>query len=169
MEPKNKTDRVKAFMNFLLLFLLCIAVIITTVFFSIQVPFKQNDELRRQISIIQRERAFATDFLTEMTGIVSMLDTVSRAPNPDLLDRDIAENIKSLDSKVKNADSVYGINLYQNVVQNMYELQRAKKQARQAGTSEEEISKLQKANADLTSQLETYKSLNAILQANQRR
>ena len=43
-----------------LVFLLCITIITTTIFFSIQVPFKQNDRLLREMRSFTKEKEFST-------------------------------------------------------------------------------------------------------------
>ncbi|MBK8520993.1 MAG: hypothetical protein IPL54_08955 [Chitinophagaceae bacterium] len=45
MEPTNKSERRKALLNFMLLFLACTGIIVTTVFTSTKVPFSQNNVL----------------------------------------------------------------------------------------------------------------------------
>ena len=170
MQPKNKSERTKAFLNFLLLFLISIAIIITTVFFSIEVPFKQNDDLRKQNFLVQRDRVFTSDFLTEMSGIAVMLDSINTSSKPDLLDGEISERIKKLNIKV-NADSVYDKILYQNVVQNLDDLRQAKKQLRDITAKSDNINELQKQNDDLRQQLQITKTSyeNLLIQLNQRK
>lgn len=153
MQPVNKSERTKAFVNFLLLFLLSLAIILSTVFFSVQVPFKQNKELRSQNNIVQRDRVFTADFLNGMSGIVRMLDTINTSPKPDLLDGEISESLKRLNAKV-NADSAYDKNLYLNVVQNMYDLQIAKKQLRELTAKDYSANDLYKQIEDYRARLE---------------
>lgn len=130
MQPLNKADRKKTFTNFFLLFLLCIVIITTTIFFSLQVPFKQNDRLLKEMRSYVKEREFSTDFMTQMSEIAGMLDTINtKALKPDLLDGRITESIKKLNLKI-DADSASDKTLYRSVVFVLSDIQTAKKQLR---------------------------------------
>lgn len=170
MQPINKSQRAKAFLNFFLLFILSIAIIITTVFFSMRVPFKQNDELRKQISIVQRDRVFSANFLTEMSGIVAMLDTVNNTSKADFLDNEISQNISKLSSKV-NDDPVYDKNLYMSIVQNLVDFQLAKKQLRNLTAKVDDVNELKRQNEQLSARLQDSKDQinNLMIQLTQRR
>src|SRR4051794_35468671 len=101
MQPINKNERKKAFTNFLILFLVSIAIITTTIFASIQVPFKENGQLLREQGIVERERAFEDKFINNFSAISSMLDTINtKAAKPDFLDVEISKNITKLNGSL---------------------------------------------------------------------
>lgn len=154
MQPVNKKERRSAFINFLLLFLVCVAIIITTVFFSIQVPFKQNDQLRKDMTLVEKERDFSNNFMSEMAGISAMLDTINtKAQKPELLDGVVSENIKKLNVMV-DGDSVYNKPMYKNVVLTLADLSAAKKQLRDLAGKDVNAGELQKQKEDVARQLE---------------
>lgn len=153
MQPINKDERRKAFINFLLLFILSTGIIVAIVFFSIQVPFKQNEQLTQQISVFQKERDFSQNFFIQMSGITNMLDSINtNSLRPDLLDGDITEGIKKLNSKV-NTDSAGDRNIYANVVQVLADLQSSKKQLRDRTGKDDNINELKKTIDDLSIKL----------------
>ena len=153
MQPINKDDRRKAFINFLLLFILSTGIIIAIVFFSIQVPFKQNDQLSKQVSSFQQERDFSQNFFIQVSATNSMLDSINtKSLRPDLLDGDITESIKKLNTLV-NTDSVGNKNIYANVVQLLADLQSSKKQLRERAGKDDNINELKKTIDDLSSRL----------------
>jgi Type VI secretion system, TssO len=157
MEPLNKTDRKKAFTNFFLLFLLCIAIIATTIFFSIQVPFKQNERLLMEMRTHVKEREFSTDFMTQMSGIAGMLDTINtKALKPDLLDGRITEGIKKLNLKI-DADSTNNKPLFRSVVFVLSDIQTAKKQLREITGKDINADDLRKQIEGLNTTLEASK------------
>ncbi len=157
MQPLNKSDRKKTFTNFLLLFLLCIAIITTTIFFSIQVPFKQNDRLIKEMRSYVKEREFSTDFMTQMSEIAGMLDTInSKALKPDLLDGRITESIKKLNLKI-DADSASDKTLYRSVVFILSDIQTAKKQLRDITGKDLNADELRKQIDGLNSTLDAAK------------
>jgi hypothetical protein len=128
MEPKNKAERRKAFLNFLLLFIICTGIIITTVFFSLQVPFKQNDQLRKQMDEVERERDFSKRFTTQMVNVSRMLDSINatKPPESDRIDGKIKDEISKLDAMIN--DSLYNKEMYLNVTHNLGDMQNYLKQ-----------------------------------------
>ena len=130
MQPINKDERRKAFWNFLLLFVICIIIITTTIFFSTRVPFKQNEQLVKEMSGAAKEREFSDKFMNKMSDISAMLDTINtKETKPDYLDGLIKEKIVSLGSMV-NADSGSNKINYNNAVLTLEELRDSKKQLR---------------------------------------
>lgn len=154
MQPTNTTERRKAFINFLLLFLVCILIIVTTVFFSIQVPFKQNEQLRTDMSMVVKEREFSNHFMNETSNISAMLDTINtKAQKPELLDGIISESIRKLNIMV-DGDSVYNKPLYKNIVLTLADLSAAKKQLREQTGKDANAGELKKQNDDLSRRLD---------------
>ena len=154
MQPINKNERKKAFINFLLLFLLCIVIITVTIFFSIQVPFKQNDQLLREMRSVTKDREFSTTFMTEMSAIAGMLDTInSKTLKPDLLDGQITESIKKLNLKI-DAESTNDKTFYTSIVFILSDIQSAKKQLREITGKDTDADQLRKQIDALNSNLD---------------
>ena len=154
MEPLNKAERNKAFLNFILLFILCIGIIVTTVFFSVQVPFRDNDKLRNEMSTVTTDRQFASNFSGELSIITSMLDSINtKATKPELLDANISERLKKLNVMADN-DAMNNKSMYQNVVLNLADLQSAKKQLRDFTGKDANMDDLRKQVDDMTRKLE---------------
>ena len=170
MQPKNKSERAKAFVNFLLLFVLSIAIILTMVFFSIQVPVKEADDLRGKIHNIEKERASGAEFLTRMSEIVSKLDSINNSQRPEFMDIEIKESLSNLKAKV-DADSVYDKVLYGEVVKVLWTVQESKKKLREQISQNNNFNNLQKDNENLKSQLDILKDRynNLVSSMNQRR
>lgn len=157
MDPLNKSDRRKAFVNFFLLFLLCLLIITTTIFFSLQVPFKQNERLLKEMRSSVKQHEFSTDFMTQMSEIAGMLDTINtKATKPDLLDGRITENIKKLNLKI-DADSLSDKSLYRSIVFVLSDIQTAKKQLRDMTGKDLNADELRKQIETLNSTLDAAK------------
>ncbi len=158
MQPINKTERKKAFANFLVLFLVSIIIITTTVFSSIQVPFKENDQLLREKGIVERERAFEDKFINGVAGITSMLDTINtKATKPDFLDAEISKNITELNSSV-DAEASRNKIFYKTTLVSLDELRRSKKQLRDLVNKDLNVGEMQKQNQELSDRLEQAKN-----------
>lgn len=67
MQPLNRAERSNAFFRFLLLFLITVAMVVAVVFFSTQVPWKENDKLRQTISRLKDEKTGSETFNTTST------------------------------------------------------------------------------------------------------
>lgn len=153
MQPLNKEQRSKAFFTFLLLFVLTTGIIVTVIFFSIQVPFKQNNLLANQMTEVQKEKEFSQSFFVQMSDINGMLDTINtKSSRPELLDGNITEAIKDLNSKA-NSDSTGNKNLYTNVVQILADLQSTKKQLRTTAGNNDNVEELKRTINDLSTKL----------------
>ncbi|MEO6231113.1 MAG: type VI secretion system TssO [Ferruginibacter sp.] len=150
MEPKNKEERKKTFINFLLLFVACIAVLITMVFFSVRVPFSENDSMRKKMEVIDKEREFAALFTTQFINVSRMLDTINRtSPQEQVrLEGRVESAISKLDAMV--SDTTYNKDLYINAVHNLGDLQLYLKEIRSKSDKDLDINsykeQLDKAN-----------------------
>jgi hypothetical protein len=165
MEPKNKAERKKTFYSFLLLFFLSTAIIVLLAFSSTRVPVKVNSLLQKQVEVSDHEREFSINFLSQMTGIVSLLDTINStgSTNADLIDGQISMGVQKLTILI-DMDSVQNKELYRSVVLNLSDLQRAKKQLRKSTEADTDINSIKRENETLNNKLEECKSKNDLLQ-----
>jgi len=159
MRPLNAAERNQAFRNFLLFFIITIAVIIAAVFFSIQVPFKENDQLKDKIAVTEKQRDFSEQFADKMETTIKLLDSVNLANvRAELIDGAIDDNLRNMQAMIKSDTLVPVKNLYTNVVENFYDLKNAKKQLRDASGKDATFGTLQADNANLHSQLQQANS-----------
>ena len=164
MQPINKNERRKAFWKFLLLFVVSIILITTTIFFSINVPFKQNEQLRMNMNKVEKEQLFSEKFTNEMLGIIAMLDSINtKAQTPELLESVITERINKLNVMVA-MDSISNKILYSQIVVTLSDLKVAKNQLRQNTGSAENTSDLQKQKDDLERKLQAKETMILTLQ-----
>jgi hypothetical protein len=165
MEPKNKAERKKTFYSFLLLFLLSTAIIVLLAFSSTRVPVKVNSLLQKQVEVSDHEREFSINFLSQMTGIVSLLDTINAtaSSNADQIDGQISLGVQKLTILI-DMDSVQNKELYRSVVLNLSDLQRAKKQLRKSTEGGTDINMLKRENETLENKLDECKNKNDQLQ-----
>lgn len=164
MEPINKADRRKTFTKFLLFFILTILIITTTIFFSIEVPYKQNDQLLTEMRTEARDQEFSESFMIDMQAIYAMVDSLgTTAQRPDLLDSKITTEIKRLNAKVE-ADSAFHKSMYRSVVFILNDLQTAKKQLLDFTGKSSDANDLRKQLETANNELMAVKSQNLTLQ-----
>ena len=147
--------------------MVCITIILTMVFFSVRVPFSENDKLHARIKVIEKEREFSEKFTRKMIDVSRMLDTINRTTpqESEILEGRIEEQISSLRSMV--ADTTYNKDLYLNVVHNLSDIKHYSKKLRKETDKDNEaesykiqLQKAQeKANETYAKYLECLKKL----------
>ncbi len=76
MQPNNRSERRKALLNFMLLFLVCTGIIITTVFYSTRIPIKQNQQLVAYKNTVTKRDELKSDFTDKLMLISAMIDSL---------------------------------------------------------------------------------------------
>ncbi len=164
MEPLNQKERKKAFVNFLIFFTITTALVIAAVLFSAQVPFKQNEQLREQMKLADREKDFSERFLNNMNSANNLLDSLDKKEaNVVLIDGKISEKLKDMDAMI-DKDSVSVKDLYQNVVASLSELHAAKKELRDATGKDASLGDLKQQVSQLKDDLARSQNNVVILQ-----
>jgi hypothetical protein len=154
MTPQNTAERKSSFFYFLIFFIITVGLIMLSVFFGMQVPFKENDAMKDQIANMQRDQSYMQNFTAKMSDTQNLLDSINRpgVAQPELINGSITANLSAL-TQMLVSDSAH-LDIYKNVVKNLVDLQDAKKQLRDAGSSDLTIGNLQKQVSDLTSKLQ---------------
>lgn len=119
MEPINKAERKKAFLNFMLLFLVCTAIVVTTVFFSTRVPLKQNDVLLEYKKSVEENNKLKIDFTEKMIPVSQMIDQLDNKKPAES-----ATMSATIDSKIDELYKMFPAEndenkLYINVIKNL--------------------------------------------------
>lgn len=152
MKPLNQEERRRTFLNFLLFFIITTAVVVTLVLFSVQVPFKENERWRRQIAQMDNEYTFRQSFNAKMEYAMRLLDSMSTTQNDPLSDTKIANKLNEMANMAMN-DSVSLRQFYNNVINNLQGLQRAKQTLRSAYANSDDANETQRKMQDLQIQL----------------
>ncbi len=173
MEALNQPERRKALTSFLIFFIITVALIVAAVLFSVDVPFKQNVQLREQMSIVEKERDFAEKFVVKMGETINLLDSINKneIQSPEILDNRIKGNVGVMSEMIEN-DSISQKTLYKFIVNTFAELRLAKKDLRDVSGKDANLTDLQKENAELRNSyqqaLDRYAQLQQILTMQQR-
>jgi hypothetical protein len=165
MEPLNKTARSKAFTNFVIFFIITIALVVTAVFFSIEVPFERNKQLTDQMKVVEAERLFTQKFESNMNEAMKLVNDLNKKElDVTITDGKLEERIKSMNALV-DTDSSYAADpnsatikeLYSSVVESLSNLRIAKKESREAAGKDANLSELKQEIASLNTQLSNAK------------
>ncbi len=139
MIPQNASERKKSFTLFLLLYIVTTGIIVTAIFFGIQVPFQQNNKLQEQLSSIERERDFGRLFFTRLSEAKGLLDSVNKPGiSPELIEAQIDSKLQQLTVLV-DKDSVSEKRLYQEIIKTYFEIKDDKKRIRSVADKDAQV------------------------------
>ncbi|NTS43877.1 hypothetical protein HRG84_23555 [Flavisolibacter sp. BT320] len=77
MKPQNKTERSRAFIGFLLFFIVTISLVVVVIFFSIEVRQAENEKLRHKLAALQKESESTANFNRLMEEAMDELNKLS--------------------------------------------------------------------------------------------
>jgi hypothetical protein len=149
MKPLNQAERRSAFLKFLLFFIITIAVIVTTVFFSIQVPFAENKKMKNDIADYQNQQKFMMQFSGKLTDLQTLIDTL-QTPNlqTDLIENKITLAIGDLQA-FKEKTMPGNDNIYAKMIDALSKLKSANISLVNLRSQSPDIGKLQADQANL--------------------
>jgi len=132
MKPLNSAERTNAFLRFLLLFLITVALIVTVIFFSVEVPRKENEQLRKKMLTFQTEKESSEAFVKDMQGTqVAMKNYMNKDELTVATQVRVQNWIEKLRNRVRQMPN--GENsIYELIVENLSELNDAKKKLKDA-------------------------------------
>ncbi len=155
MKPLNAAERKKTFINFLIFFIVTAIVMVTTIFFSIQVPLKQNEQLRSRLAEAQNQQFFSATFTNKMLETLKLLDSVNMNEmqlQTGRFDAAITANVTDMHAMALR-DSATDRNFYQGIATSLAYLQDAKRHLRDASGKDNSLLEQSKKIDDLTKQL----------------
>jgi len=130
MKPSNRAERSNAFLNFLLLFMMTIGVLLTTVFFSIEVPCKNNELLQKKVEALKYEKTRTDAFAVTMRAALDELKKFdAKEGSVEATKRSVGmkiDGMTQLIGEVPNVDT----SIYALVIQSLGDLNEAKAKIR---------------------------------------
>ena len=112
----NQKERNQAFLKFLFFFLLSTTLVVATVYFDVNIPTKDNEILREQVSRYKNQEMAQEKFAKSMDDTKQMIDSLSKpGANAVYLNQDIAGRIRQL-ADLQYKDSSMFSRLNKNVI-----------------------------------------------------
>lgn len=163
MRPINTQERRKSFQRFLLFFVITVAIMATTLFFGIRIPYAENDKLREQLTQMENENRFRDNFSLGMAETTGLLDTVNLdAAKSGLIDGRITQKLQDLDAMV-NKQELTSKTIYTQVIKLLGDAQSDKKSLRLAGNKDSVValynSQVQELKNQISKWQESYNQL----------
>jgi hypothetical protein len=156
MQPSNQQERSKAFWNFLLFFCITVGVIVVTMLFSFQVPFKERDMLRKKADNAENHKVQVMEFGKTMRETMNMIDTLGQVKNSFLVEAKIEANIKKL-SDLAVADTTWTKDMLRDAMANLQSLADAKMSLLKVSDAKAELDKRDERIEKLEAKLEECK------------
>lgn len=163
MEALNKKERTDAYASFMVFFLITAALLLLAVFFAYQVPFKENERLRKQLKKYEHENEFMNNYVGKLNETKALLDSVNMPTAQALvIDGNLAQKITSMSSML-TADSIRDKRMYELINQILLASQTDKKLLRNSSATESSLGNLQQEIANLRMQLSTCEQQKATM------
>ncbi|WP_295842618.1 type VI secretion system TssO [uncultured Apibacter sp.] len=143
MEILNKKDRWIAFLLFISLFTITIVVIVISIFFNYQLPWKENYELRKENAAMIYEFKYQEKFENQMEVLKKYIDSIDM-PNNDIYyyQQKSIDMIIKMEQNMPGKDSIRRRLLYTNFLLTSRSLIDAKKTLKTYAKSKSEIDTL---------------------------
>ncbi len=140
MKPKNSKERRNSFFKFLLLFVVTVGFIIVTIFFTFQIPKKENSLLKEEILSVNKERTFQEGFQLEMSRVKQMIDTLDTPGlNLPFQNAQISEKLVDLQELIPIKDTDVNYELYKGMVDALADLQKSEMKLKGLADAENKI------------------------------
>jgi cell shape-determining protein MreC len=133
-------------------------IIITTLLFSFQVPFKENEMLRQKMAQVENEKVVLRSFEIKLHETMDLLDSVNLSGYAYRVDNLISRNI--MDMTQMSSDSSVSVKSMLNIIiDNLKNLQVAKEQIRSENASAAELEKRDREIEQLKGMVKQYEAI----------
>ncbi|MTI31960.1 type VI secretion system TssO [Xanthovirga aplysinae] len=150
MEVLNKKERIRAFLLFLLLFVVTIAMIVFTIFFDFQLPWQQNQLLKTENDQISVEFDFQQAYKQKMFKAKDLLDSMNLpGQNSYYMEQLVGSELIEMQKSIPE-DSLLHDDMYDHIITLYTDMLEDKKTLRDLKDAELTISELKQ-------NLEVYK------------
>lgn len=149
MEILNKKERYSAFVMFLLMFGITTGILIFALYFNFKLPLKENEVLRNENELMNKQFDYQKNFSKEFGNVVKMLDSLKK--NPDratFIQQDISQKLGVLSKDIPQDTLSAGF--YQRVIIGIQDLVNSKKDIQNVEEFKTKIEELKKENDGLT-------------------
>src|SRR4051812_35898593 len=103
MKPLNRAERNNAFFGFVLLFSITLGIVIIVSFLSIKVPFRENEQLRRKMLVLESEKNLSDSFRVAMNVTLNELAKFDLKTEPALVTKETVDmKIDKMKRIIKN-------------------------------------------------------------------
>jgi hypothetical protein len=166
LKALNAKERNRAFLKFLLFFLLTLVLVVTAIYFDFKLPLKENSYLQKEIDQQRQIEHNQENFVNTMNDAVKLLDSLDK-PGTDMtqINAQLEQKLLELDGLKQKDFSAYG-KMDKAIVEKFLDLGRAKPKLRKL---EEDENKIVQLKADLNEASTKLEEAQTALDAYRRR
>lgn len=113
MEILNKKERVRAFLSFIIIFMITVGIIITAVFYNMEIPKKNNKVLKKENSELKKQLQFEQYFSQK-------IDSIKPYINDSISSLDINYYVRIAEQKLVNLKASLTLSDDKNVLPSLY-------------------------------------------------
>lgn len=146
MVPLNSSERRQSYFIFLLFFVVSISIVVLTIFYGVQIPTRQNEQLKRQVSDLQKEQTFLKVFAVKLSKTKNMLAKINLPGVDPSTESYISANLDTLN--FLGIDTISHGKIYSDITASLFALDQALKQLRANGSTSDQVAKLQQELKD---------------------
>ncbi len=149
MEVLNKQERQKAFLAFLIVFILTVTVILIAASFNFYMPKAENKVLKSDNEKLKKEMEYQTNFAVKIDSVRTVIDSIN-APKQDNDFQQRLANVILADIYQKlPKDSINNKKMYNNIILAYKQIIDYKKEIRSLCTSCRSVSDLSNSEATI--------------------
>jgi Type VI secretion system, TssO len=154
LKALNAKERNKAFLKFLLFFLVTLILVVSAIYFDFKLPLKENNYLQKEIDQQRQIEHNQENFVNTMNDAVKLLDSLDR-PGTDLtqIHAQLEQKLLELDGLRQKDYSAYG-KMDKAIVDKFWDLNRAKPLLKKLDEDENTLIKLKADLNDANTKLE---------------
>lgn len=158
MEILNRDKRRKAFLLFILFFVLSVAILIAAITFNIYFPFKENALLKHENQRIEKEMQTQDNFSYQLEKVKAAVDSLGTSGyKDDFFNEKLALSILADMYKQLPKDTLKNKNMYNNTIIAYKQLIDAKKQIKQLSIEQKTMDSLSTINKKLKEEYDKIK------------
>lgn len=158
MEVLNRRERSKAFLFFILFFIITVIVLITAILFNAYFPFKENSLLKSQNAIMKKEMETQDKFSFQLEKVKAATDSIGVNGQNDFFNEKLSLSILADMYKQLPKDTLKNKVMYNNTIIGYKDLVDAKKQIKQLSGNQATMDSLSTINKTLKAEYDKIKT-----------
>ncbi|MBT2623744.1 type VI secretion system TssO [Chryseobacterium sp. ISL-6] len=158
MEILNKKERFRAFLFFILFFLISVFTLVTGLFFNTYFPFKENVLLKAENKKLNKEMGIQDQFSFQLEKVKAAVDSIGVPGKNDFFNENLALSLLADMYKQLPKDSIKNEIMYNNTIIGYKDLVDRKKEMKRLSSNGKEVDSLLTLNKILKQEYDKIKT-----------
>ncbi|QYS89940.1 type VI secretion system TssO [Flavobacterium davisii] len=157
MEILNKKERSKAFVSFVLFFVISVTVFMSALLFNTYFPFRENELLKTENFKLKKEIEIQNKFSFQLEKVKTTVDSINAPSQNDFFNEKLALSLLAEMYNQLPKDTLKNKIMYNNTIMAFKDLIDAKKQVKQLATNHKLMDSLSTINKTLKDEYDKMK------------